>query len=391
MHGSMRLTLVAVLGAALSGCSIGEEETPYHIVRDSAGITLVSNSMAGGWSPEEAPTFVEELVIGTLDGEGAYQFSTIISVAVDPSGNIYALDFQRREVKVFDPEGRHLRTMGRSGSGPGELGLSAALLMRGDTVGVVDVGNRRVQWFGPDGVQSGNVPIPVGVLAVQTLATEPGFIAQHLNIPESTILGSLLPNGLLVRYSATGEVSDTVVTLPAIETIRVDGPTAFTLVVGGANPVWTVAHGKVLTAKSTEMRISVWDRSGELTRIFDLDVPLILISKEREEQLRRAADGLLGTLRNAPGITLGETEFHPYFPAIASIVEGPSGTIWVNRIVDEAGGVTEWIVFDGEGKFLGILPADTFTPLRAVGDLVYGVRTDDLGVNYLVRGRLEGL
>jgi hypothetical protein len=51
----------------------------------------------------------------------------------------------------------------------------------------------------------------------------------------------------------------------------------------------------------------------------------------------------------------------------------------------------EWHVFDTEGRFLGTLDLGDFQPLRAVEDKIYGVEADDLGVQYVVRMKIDGL
>lgn len=38
-----------------------------------------------------------------------------------PDGRFAVADAQAEEVRIFDPDGRHLRTFGGKGAGPGEL------------------------------------------------------------------------------------------------------------------------------------------------------------------------------------------------------------------------------------------------------------------------------
>ncbi len=43
------------------------------------------------------------------------------NAGVDRQGNVYVLDTQLAQVQVFTPDGKHLRTLGREGEGPGEM------------------------------------------------------------------------------------------------------------------------------------------------------------------------------------------------------------------------------------------------------------------------------
>ncbi len=69
----------------------------------------------------ERITFVEDLRLGTNAADPTQAFYQPRDVDVDVDGNIYVLDAGNHCVKVYDAEGRHLRTLGREGQGPGEL------------------------------------------------------------------------------------------------------------------------------------------------------------------------------------------------------------------------------------------------------------------------------
>jgi hypothetical protein len=74
----------------------------------------------------------EELVIG---GEGAGAESVLNrpqDLKVDSQGNIYVLDWGDVDIKVFAPDGRRLRTVGRKGQGPGEFDTPAYFVLSDD-------------------------------------------------------------------------------------------------------------------------------------------------------------------------------------------------------------------------------------------------------------------
>jgi hypothetical protein len=67
-------------------------------------------------------------------------FGLVTDLAVGPDGNIYLLDAQMMDIKVFSPAGKLLRTIGRRGEGPGEFQGAQQIVFRPDgTVGVAQV------------------------------------------------------------------------------------------------------------------------------------------------------------------------------------------------------------------------------------------------------------
>ena len=62
----------------------------------------------------------EELRIGG-EGDDRTQFYRVRDVGVDAQGNTHVVDYSNGRVQVFDPAGAYLRTIGRSGQGPGEF------------------------------------------------------------------------------------------------------------------------------------------------------------------------------------------------------------------------------------------------------------------------------
>lgn len=63
----------------------------------------------------------EELSIGKGKGGREYTFSKIEDLAVDEHGNIYAIDSDEAAVRIFNKEGRYVRTIGHRGQGFGEM------------------------------------------------------------------------------------------------------------------------------------------------------------------------------------------------------------------------------------------------------------------------------
>jgi 6-bladed beta-propeller len=82
-------------------------------------------------------------------------------IALDDEGRLYVLDIQDASVKVFDPQGAYVRTIGRRGQGPGEIGAAFSIIVpwRAKTLIVNDVGGRRLAFFSLEGVFEKNLSL----------------------------------------------------------------------------------------------------------------------------------------------------------------------------------------------------------------------------------------
>ena len=146
-------SLVALILCACSG-----EGKWMGTVRDSAGVTIVENTLESIWSVSDQWTLEEELRIGAIEGDPDYQFGAIGFIAVDSRDRLFVMDAMAQHIKVFSPEGRYEQTIGGPGAGPGELGQGAITLFMGpgDTLLVPDLGNQRINRYAPDGTSLGS-------------------------------------------------------------------------------------------------------------------------------------------------------------------------------------------------------------------------------------------
>ena len=96
--------------------------------------------------------FPEVYRAGGLTAPDWAQFSGRGPVGFDGAGNLHVLDHSAAQVIVIDPRGEHLRSVGRSGEGPGEFELPFQLVVwRDGRVAVSDIMRSTLQVFAPDG------------------------------------------------------------------------------------------------------------------------------------------------------------------------------------------------------------------------------------------------
>lgn len=142
--------------------------SPVAVTPGPAGHVLVSDAELG--------------IVARLDPKGNPQRSFGKGVLKRPTGLafdarrglIYVADTRAHDIKVFDREGRWVKTLGRHGEGDGEFNAPTFLTFAHDELYVIDAMNNRVQVFsgesgqlrlkfGTRGLYIGNLVRPKGV------------------------------------------------------------------------------------------------------------------------------------------------------------------------------------------------------------------------------------
>jgi hypothetical protein len=402
-------TLLALAPLALAACGGDGGAEWQGTVRDSAGIEIVTSTGEGIWAPGEGWTIEQDLVIGAAEGEPEYQFGQITGIDVDSEGRVYVLDQQAQEVRVFDPSGRFIATMGGPGAGPGELGRGAGPLFvgPGDTVAVPDVTQQRVNRYTASGEPAGSYPLPMseGIPARWMEAPDQDLLQQAM-IMQLPGQENVEPRNLLLRRRPSGEITDTVMELPIGKTVAFSGNQA-SFTIFEAEPMWAMGpDGRIYFGVNSDYRIEVRSPEGELVRIIARPVERREVSDNDEAEYRRVIEkawqdaGVPPQAMEQMKQALGFAEF---YPAYANFVGGPEGSLWVQGIQtpDEVAaqggtfnvqdtGSTTWEVFDDEGRLLGtVRMPPRFAPLMFLDDAIYGILRDELDVQYAARMALH--
>jgi len=402
---------VLLLAAACGGEAGGGAEWTG-TVEDSAGVQIVRNSQQPIWGEGDAWGFEEVLTIGEAAGDPDYQFGQIAGLDATSDGRILVLDSQAQHIEVFSPDGAFERTIGQAGSGPGEFGPGAAMLMvgRGDTVVVPDAGNQRVNVILLDEGEHTSFPLRFdeGIPMRWQMSNSGALVTQRraLNLPNQEASDV----DVIVREAYDGSIIDTLLTPPRGETFSLSGglPEFHFF---SPEPAWTLLDdGSFAFAMSDEYRISVSDLAGNLQRIITLPHEEVMVSEEDETIITDMISRLFeeqGVPPQALDAIVQGISYAEVFPAFTQIRNGPEGSLWVQRVgvptdmtqderenfnpmLDQ--GSDEWDVFDAEGRYLGVVTMpDRFSPFSLKGDLLYGVWRDEFEVQYVKVYRVTGL
>jgi len=124
-----------------------------------------------GDDPKIELEFVKQ--IGDFDAvDENYMLFKPADIHIDEDDNYYVLDLGNHRVQKYGPDGIFITTIGRQGQGPGEL--SSPFGISGDKDGnilVIDPGNNRIQKYSPDGKDLGSTRMPAGRPFIQYLST----------------------------------------------------------------------------------------------------------------------------------------------------------------------------------------------------------------------------
>lgn len=374
---------VPALVLALTACG-GGDDAPASIRTDSAGIEIVTYPGPDRPSPL---SFTEEFRLGGSESDPKQSFFRVgaASVGADAAGNIYILDSAANRVVVFDAAGEFVRSLGREGGGPGELGIAAGLLVEPDgTVGVVDFSKRGVVRFDPNGEPLPLQPLPPGYYGGRIASIEGAWILTAQKPGETGPTAEVLHR---IAGPDTTELAS--LSRGPMKPIQLK---SCGMGFSGMPPLfqptlrWYATGARTAFVASAAYEVRVLDGGNEVMRIRREIAPL---PATKELALQQVGDAMevrtdAGVRRCLPDDVVEQQGFAPEIPTISAIVLSPDGRLWVQRggVRDEPKPID---VFSPDGEYEGTLPAGTPFPILFLPDGRIGAaETDDVDVTRLV-------
>lgn len=430
MRNTVTLALVsAAFSWACSAANDGSDSAArddWTTVVDTIGDTIVVRT-TGGADTAGARRLIPEVTIGRPDGAEEYTFGAINEVEVAPNGTIYVFDRQVPSLRAYDSAGRHLRTIGRKGGGPGEYEAANGLgVHRDGRVVLWDPGKASINVYTAGGETAASWPVPGGSGfytsgAVFTDTAGNTYIRTTIADPPkdgSTPQARVFGRSGLVRWDASGVVLDSLAppesaVPPAYITAQNKGSTSQYNVPFAPSFTWTFSPlGYFVSARTDRYAVTLSHRDGKATRI-ERDAESIAIESDERAEAEAIATARMRTMD--PTWRWTGTPIPSTKPPIRSIMAGEDGLVWVSiasrgeRIPEaERTPLTEaqaadpkrvpeptwrqplaYDVFEPEGRYLGRVRPPPQTTLRAMrGDHVWAVTRDSLDVEQVVRYRV---
>lgn len=384
-----RRALVFAGIAALPACA-SEDRTDAAITRDSVGVSIVESSRAalppGSWTLAAQP----RVSIGVTEGAPEYLLTQVQSLGFLGDGSIYVAQLRSPpQVRIYDASGTHVRSIGRDGSGPGELSGILWADVLGDTLRVYDFWAARMTYFGLDGSLLREVSVPTlgGRPAVEVVSS-PGFAGGDILatanrfVPPDAAIGPGRSTTFALRIAPTGEVVDSFPPLPFVDYERTAERVAM---IPFARVSGFLPHDSLLYVTTGDgFSVEVRGPGGTLRRVFRHDgarraVTGDLIEALREERLAAARDD---AQRQRVEQSLREVAFPDALPSYSrALFVDDRGDLWVERYVGPGDAEREWDVFDGTGAFVTTVAVPAAFELVAVQDSrALGTWTDEMDV-----------
>ena len=395
----MRHLTLAMLPLLLGACGSGSDgagESEWSGTMDTlpSGEIVVRNADDPLWTPEEAWSVVEELRIGEALSEGPDLFGAVFSFDVDAWGRIFVLDHQAQEVRIFDSGGNFVRTVGGKGEGPGEFTQAGSVdLSLNGEIWVMGMSQGRVSIFDTTGTYLRGERTNTG--GRMMLPYPGGFDPMgRYNV----VLRPSVMNGM-ARFDQSYNPIDTI-SLPEnpveaeyFELVNEDGFTTLSAAVPFQGfMAWRFSlTGTVWTLLTDRYELIEMTTGGEvLRRVTKEHEPIPVTDEEREQAIENLE------WFTSQGGQIDRSKFPRSKPSTASFFIDDAGNLWVEQQVaasdsDNAGRLFD--LFDPEGRYLGTLRLPFSLawsrpePIVREG-ILYGVTSDEVGVQYVVRARI---
>lgn len=362
-----------------------------------SGTVAVQNPSEPIWTEETAWRVIEELRIGSVQEEGPDLFGQVRSLAVDPLARIYVVEAQSQEIRVFGSDGRHVRTIGRKGGGPGEFqrALHAAFGPDG-RLWVADPANGRVSVMDTTGSLVDSHPMPGGFVLIPWRGGFDDRGRYYLPVPrpseEAFALG-------LVRYDVARDTGLVPLdTLPSprdpVERERFEHRSG-----GGGFMIASVPYAPAFRWRRSpsgtfwglftgNYRLVELSPGGDTLRTVTRPFEPLPVTRADVEEAMEGLEWFTSQGGRVDRSAIPETK-----PGAEELFVDDEGNVWVFPVTerDEEGRVLD--VFDPEGRWLGRvrLPfplSDGPVPLVRDG-VLYGVTENELEVPFVVRARVE--
>lgn len=371
---SLMSLLVTTFGCDQGTGSVRVETT------DSAGVAIVTTHAA------DVPLRLSSTVLRTVgdqddDTEALYKVNSG-NTAVDGRGNIYVLDWDAQRVHVFDSAGARVRTLGKRGSGPGELQFPLALsVSRAGVVRVGDVGKRKFVQWNAEGELLEEIAFPQRFTGGSVGWTDSGMV-----IPVFAVDGQHV---LLIDNAGAEQTLAAVSGQKGKELSLKSCGMGFTNMKPIFSPdlVWAVAGDRVLIARNPDYVIDEFV-GGRLVRSIRRSVP----PRAATAEAAKASFGDGMRVRTEGGVRVCDVAevveqqgFAPHLPTVGRMTIAPDGYLWVQRYTVDKKKAAAIDLFDSDGRYTGTIDDGSIFPIAFLPDgRLLTTQTDELDVERLV-------
>jgi hypothetical protein len=317
------------------------------------GVKVVTNPTKPMDGPKTAK--LEELwrIGGETDNEDEF-FGVIADIQTGKDGNLYVLDVQLAEVKVYSPSGEFIRTIGREGEGPGEFRFPTGMFFTADSkIGVMQVQPGKIVLLTATGEPAGEHPIPKSADGTFIQLVGGGAGGGNLVLAASV---NAFSEGRFdqTRYLAAidDEGKETARYCADKRTVEMANAVLDDMQWDTFDRRWLVGHDGRVYAVVTypDYRVHVWNPNGSVHHLIEREYTHRKRTAEEKDIVTKMMDIFA---RRIPNCTVRITD---YTKDIENIYLRDDGSLWVlssdgSRDHPE-GSLGVFDVFDSSGRFV---------------------------------------
>ena len=364
------LLAVALVAAA---CGAGDRAAPSRwggsVDTLASGRIVVRSPDVPAW--DDTWILEERFRVGALEGDGHDLFGHIGGLEIGPTGELYVLDDQANELRIFGSDGSFQRAIGREGQGPGELRSPGGLALdSGGTLWLLNWGNGRYTGFDP---VTGDVRREARRLVSFATFPWPGAFEKGAHLLDVGLNADGQPS--ILRLDTAFVPSDTLPLPAPAPDDRITFHRGAVMIASmmepfAPQPSWTPRpRGGVILGEGSAYRLHRIGFDGDTSMTMELErEPARVSQAERDSALaffHEMAGSLDGATPDRQPRARGKK------PAHGSLLVDDQDRTWV-RSVPPAGRAPTWDVFAPDGRFLG--QVDILDPVGFLRPAIRGGR-----------------
>jgi hypothetical protein len=355
--------------------------------------SLHAQARAGGAPATQLVLEKPAARIGVADGDSAYLLFGARGAMRLASGGIVVMNSGTNEIRVFDARGRHVRTLGHKGEGPGEFrGLQRIGVLNGDSVIAFDVFTGRITVFGPDGkLARTNQVQPFGNSVLPRAAgfTADGRLLAHTDFDRVFTPGMTRDTLTYALFDRAGAPKDTLGRYPGAEEfiLTTSGMGLRREVAFGRTSLASARGSHVVIGTNDTLRYDIFNAAGRRVQTHVGVMPPRRPVKR--EDVKAADDAYLegrpAQMQEIIKRNLNEFPHRDTYPAYQDLTVGADGSIWLQTYATPGSKARQWTVYSASGKKIREVRSAWPLELLDVGaDYAIGWMHDEMDVEQIL-------
>lgn len=349
------------------------------------GVTYVHNP-ATPLHPGRTVAFEEDFTYKEKDEAGEIRVYKPGRFIVDGQGNVYVEDDSDMAIKVFDPQGKYLRAIGRKGNGPGEFeNIGYLFILPDGRLMVTDYGNRRTSFLDTDGKYLSSFQWRRSMGQVHLASDTSITLSEYVYSEEKSELWIKT-----VDQSGEEVINFGQFTQAESKTLRQGSMMMGTTVPWSPSSVFAGDQKRqwLYHCLNDKYVIEVFDSQGKLFRKIDRPYePAPVTSADIEEFMSRFKD--------RPDTPFAKMAKEMELPKVKTVTDrmvvDDEGNLWVRTNEEKKEGdktLTAVDILDPEGFYTARVWLDIFPVLFAAGKMYRAFEDEETGLRQLKRYRI---